>query len=87
MLNLGHFYFARIGHYHFAVTRLYFYLDNIHLLYYFSFMDINTLAIIFSVFTSLLIGILFTNRRFDDVNRRFDDIKMNVNGLLKENRR
>ena len=50
-------------------------------------MDINTLAIIFSVFTSLLIGILFTNRRFDDVNRRSDDIKMNVNGLLKENRR
>jgi archaellum component FlaC len=58
--------------------------------------DINTIAIIFSIFISLLIGILFftnkrfedmrddVSRRFDDVNTRFGDIKDDVNRRFED---
>lgn len=43
----------------------------------------QVLAIIIPIMFSIVVGIFYQNRRFDDVNRRFDDVNRRIDDVNK----
>lgn len=44
----------------------------------------QVLAIVLPVMLAIVIGLFYSNRRFDDMNRKIDDLKTDLRGDIKE---
>jgi len=44
----------------------------------------QVVTIVLPILVAILVGIIYNNRRFDDVNRRFDDVNRRIDDLRQE---
>ncbi|RME63881.1 MAG: hypothetical protein D6778_08905 [Nitrospirae bacterium] len=44
----------------------------------------QVVTIVLPILVAIVVGIIYNNRRFDDVNRRFDDVNRRIDDLRQD---